>query len=114
MKKILSILSSTFILSLFMLSSVNAQVEDVHLQEAIRQTEAVVLAVDVKTMTQLAQEAERYAVEVKSTHPEDKHLQEEGLKHLNDVIKESRAGEAAAARKAAIVALSKFNQIESK
>ncbi|CAD86353.1 MULTISPECIES: small metal-binding protein SmbP [Nitrosomonas] len=113
MKKILSILSSTFILSLFMLSSVNAQVEDVHLQEAIRQTEAVVLAVDVKTMTQLVQEAERYAVEVKSTHPENEHLQE-GLKHLNDVIKESQAGEPAAARKAAIVALSKFNQIERK
>lgn len=72
-----------------MLSSVNAQVEDVHLQEAIRQTEAVVLAVDVKTMTQLVQEAERYAVEVKSTHPENEHLQE-GLKHLNDVIKNLR------------------------
>jgi len=113
MKKILSILSSIFILSLFMHSSVNAQVEDIHLQEAIRQTEAVVLAVDVKTMTQLAQEAERYAVEVKSTHPENEHLQE-GLKHLKDVIKESQAGEPAAARKAAIVALSKFNQIERK
>ncbi|MXS86039.1 hypothetical protein ABO04_09015 [Nitrosomonas sp. HPC101] len=113
MKKTLSILSSIFILSLFTPSSVSAQVEDIYLQEAIKQTEAVVLAVDVMTMTQLAQEAEKYAVEVKSTHPEDKHLQE-GLEHLDDVIKESRAGEAAAARKAAIVALSKFNQIESK
>lgn len=113
MKKTLSILSSIFILSLFMLNSVNAQVENVHLQEAIKHTEAVVQAEDVKTMTQLAREAGKYAVEVKSTYPENEHLQE-GLKHLNDVIKESQAGEPAAARKAAIVALSKFNQIESK
>lgn len=113
MRKILSVLSSTFVLSLFMISSVSAQAEDIHLQETIRQTEAVVQAVDVMTMTQLAQEAARYAVEVKSTYPENKHLQE-GLKYLNNVIKKSQAGEAAAARKSAIVALNKFNQIERK
>lgn len=113
MNKILSILPSIFILSLFVLSSANVQAEDIRLQEAIKQTEAVVLATDVKVMTQLAQEAKEYVIGVKSTDPKNEYLQE-GLKHLDDIIKESQADKAAAARKAAIAALGEFNQIENK
>lgn len=109
MKKILSILSSILVPVVFMVSSFNVHADDSHLKEAIKHTQEAVQAVDVKTIAQHVEEAKKHATAAQSEKPEDKHIQD-GLKCLDDALRESQDDEADSARKAAGDALDKFNQ----
>lgn len=111
MKKILPILSGIFVSFLFMTSSFNVHADDSHLKETIKHTQEAVQAVDVKTIAQHVKEAKKHAMAAQSENPEDKHIQE-GMKCLDDALRESRNDEADSARKAASDALDKFNQAE--
>ncbi len=109
MKKILSILSSILVPVVFMVSSFNVHADDTHLKEAIKHTQEAVQAMDAKTIAQHVEEAKNHATAAQSEKPEDKHIQE-GLKCLDDALRESRNDEADSARKAAGDALDKFKQ----
>lgn len=110
MKKILS---SIIVLAFFLFGSVSVQAENSHLRQAIKHTEAAMDAVDAKTIAEHAGEARYHATEAKSTDPKDQHILE-GLKYIEDAIKQSRVDNADVARQAAADALDKFKQAAGK
>lgn len=112
MKKMLSTLVSIFVPVVFMVSSFNVHADDSHLKEAIKHTEEAVQAKDAKTIAQHVEEAKKHAAAAKSEKPEDTRIQE-GLKSLDDALRESKDGKEDSARKAAGDALDKFNQAEN-
>lgn len=107
------ILSSTIVLAFFLFGSVSVQAENSHLRQAIKHTEAAMEAVDAKTIAEHAGEARRHATEAKSTDPKDQHILE-GLKYIEDAIKQSRVDNTDFARQAAADALDKFKQAAGK
>jgi len=109
MRKILLTLLVAFVPVVFMVSSFNVHADDSHLKEAIKHTQEAVQATDAKTIAQHVEEAKKHAAAAKSEEPEDKHIQE-GLKCLDDALRESRNDKTDSARKAASDALDKFNQ----
>ncbi|WP_350283770.1 small metal-binding protein SmbP [Nitrosomonas sp.] len=110
MKKILS---HVVFLAFFLFGSVSVQAENSHLRQAIKHTEAAMEAVDARTIAEHAEEAKHHATEAKSTDPKDQHILE-GLKYLEDTIKESSVDNTDSARQAATDALNKFKQAAGK
>lgn len=107
------ILSNVVILIFFLPGSVSVQAENSHLRQANKHTEAAMKAVDARTIAEHAEEARHHATEAKSTDPKDQHILE-GLKYLEDAIKESRVNNTDSARKSATDALDKFKQAAGK
>lgn len=107
MKKILS---SIFILTVFLFGSINVQANDSHLHDAIISTEAVEQATDAKEIEQHLDKALGHARQaVKLHNPEEKYIQA-GLECLEDAHKEAKANNTDAAKKSAADALNKFKK----
>lgn len=83
-----------------------------HLDEAMQHTEAAITSPDGKTVAQHAAEAKTHANAAKNDkqHKVDSKHVDEGIKSLDDAVKEGNGGNTDAAQKAAREALNHFKQ----
>ncbi len=80
-----------------------------HLEQAIQHAETAMTSVDGKTVAQHASEARVHAKSAKNDKSDSKHL-DEGIKCLDDAVKEGTDGNTDAAKKAAKDAVEHFKQ----
>lgn len=104
--------TSIMIMILFSLSAIAGES---HLVHAIKHAEAAAAAADGKAVAEHAEHAKAHAIDAKNnknSKSDPKHI-DEGIKCLNDAIKEGKGGNAEAAKKAATDAVNHFKQAVS-
>ncbi|MBA3756976.1 MAG: hypothetical protein H0X02_12460 [Nitrosomonas sp.] len=104
--KTISLYVSILIMALFSFSAIAA---DSHLDQAIQHAEAAITSPDGKAVAQHAEEAKTHAKAAKNDKTDGKHM-DEGIKCLDDAVKEGKAGNTDAAKKAARDAVNHFKQ----
>lgn len=82
---------------------------DTHLTEAIKHTELALQSTEVKSIAQHMEEAKTHSEAAQSEQAVDSHLNE-GIKKLDEAVKESQLGAAELAKKAAQEALAHLKQ----
>ncbi len=110
--KTLLFFTSIMIMILFSLS---AMAGESHLVHAIKHAEAAAAAADGKAVAEHAGQAKTHAIDAKNdktSKSDPKHI-DDGIKCLDDAIKESKSGNTDAAKKAATDAVSHFKQAVS-
>jgi len=105
-KKTIFLYACILMMSLLSFSVVAGQS---HLDQAIKHSEAAVTSADGKTIAKHAQEAAIHAKAAKNDKTDAKHL-DEGIKRLEDAVKEGNEGNIDAAKKAATDAVNHFKQ----
>ena len=104
--------TSIMIMILFSLSAIAGES---HLVHAIKHAEAAAAAADGKAVAEHAEKAKTHAIDAKNdktSKSDPKHI-DEGIKCLDDAIKEGKGGNAEAAKKAATDAVNHFKQAVS-
>jgi hypothetical protein len=96
--------ASILIIALFSFSAIAGQS---HLDEAIQHAEVAATSSDGKAIAQHAQESKTHAKAAKNDKTDAKHL-DEGIKCLDDAVKEGNDGNIDAAKKAATDAVKPF------
>lgn len=104
--KNITLVTSLLILALISFGTVAA---DSHLDEAIQHAQAAATSSDSKAVVQHATEAITHAKAAKNDKTDSKHINE-GLKCLDDAVKEGNAGNIDAAKKEATDAVKHFKQ----
>ena len=104
--KTISLYAGILILALFSFGAIAA---GSHLDEAIQHAEAAVNSSDGKGVAQHAEESKTHAKAAKNDKTDAKHV-DEGIKCLDDAIKEGKDGNTEAAKKAARDAVNHFKQ----
>lgn len=110
--KTLMFFTSIMIMILFSLSAIAGES---HLVHAIKHAEAAAAAADGKAVAEHAEHAKAHAIDAKNnknSKSDPKHI-DEGIKCLDDAIKEGKGGNAEAAKKAATDAVNHFKQAAS-
>lgn len=110
--KTLMFFTSIMIMILFSLSAIAGES---HLVHAIKHAEAAAAAADGKAVAEHAEHAKAHAIDArnnKNSKSDPKHI-DEGIKCLDDAIKEGKGGNAEAAKKAATDAVNHFKQAVS-
>jgi hypothetical protein len=92
-----------------MLFSLNVIADD-HLDQAIQRAEAAVRANDGKILVQYATDSKVHATDAKRDKTIDATHIEEGIKSLDDAMKEGKDGNTEAAKKATADAIKHFKQ----
>lgn len=105
-KKAIILYAGILIMSFLSFSGIAGQN---HLDQAIKHSEAAVTSVDGKTLAKHAQEAQIHAKAAKNDTTDSKYL-DEGIKILDDAVKEGNEGNIDAAKKAATDAVKRFKQ----
>lgn len=82
---------------------------ETHLNEAIKHTELALQSTEVKSIAQHMEEARTHSEAAQSEQGADSHLNE-GIKKLDEAVKESQLGAAELAKKAAQEALTHLKQ----
>lgn len=104
--------TSIMIMILFSLSAIAGES---HLVHAIKHAEAAAAAADGKAVAEHAEHAKAHAIDAKNNKnakSDPKHI-DDGIKCLDDAIKEGKGGNAEAAKKAATDAVTHFKQAVS-
>ena len=113
----MSVKTMTFFTSIMImiLFSLSAMAGESHLVHAIKHAEAAAAAADGKAVAEHAGQAKTHAIDAKNdktSKSDPKHI-DEGIKCLDDAIKEGKSGNTDAAKKAAADAVSHFKQATS-
>ena len=104
--KTIILYANILIIALFSFSAIAGQS---HLDQAIQHAEAAVTSPDGKTIAQHAEESKTHAKAAKNDKTDAKHV-DEGIKCLDDAVKEGNDGNIDAAKKAATDAVEHFKQ----
>ncbi len=110
--KTLMFFTSIMIMILFSLSAIAGES---HLVHAIKHAEAAAAAADGKAVAEHAEKAKTHAIDAKNdktSKSDPKHI-DEGIKCLDDAIKEGKGGNTEATKKAATDAVNHFKQATS-
>ncbi len=107
--KTITLFASLIITTFFSLSALAGAG---HLDQAIQHAEMAVKSTDGKAVAKHAMEAKKYANAAKNDKDRqiDTNHMDEGIKSLDDAVKEGKDGETDAAKKAASDAIEHFNQ----
>lgn len=105
-----TILSSIFILALFVFGSINVQADDSHLHATINDIEAAVQATDAKEVQEHLREALGHARQEVKFSSENKYIRE-GLNHLEEAYKKAQANNLDQAKNDAAVSLDRFKHV---